>query len=398
MASLHGDGPHLRSEFELPDNISYLNCAFLSPLLKAVRTAADQGLNARSRPWEVTTNCFFDDAEESRRLFAGIIGGDPEGVAIVPSVSYAMSIAAKNLDLPSGSKILLPEGEFPSNVYVWRELAKLKGLQIEVVPAPADFDWTRAVLERLDRSVSLVTVPPCHWCDGASFDLKAIGKRCRELGAKFIIDGSQALGTFPVQVAEWDPDYLMCVGYKWLLGPYGVSFLYVAERNRQGSPIEFGWLNRKGAEDFSRLCEYTDDFMDGARRFDFGSRGNMILLPMMNAALGKLLEWGLPRIQSNIQEIAGQLERMLTAAGATVVPANRRMAHIVGVRTPHAKALAGHLGQKGVLVSARHHTLRISPHVYNDQSDVEKLLAYLPTESFRSNSVRLPGPKADTRS
>lgn len=376
-----------RSYFEIPNDITYLNCAFLSPFLRATREAAERALDIRNRPWELSSSVFFKDAERTRELFAEIIGGCKEGVALVPSVSYGMSVAAKNLNLPRGSSILIPDGEFPSNVYVWREVAKQCGLELKTIPVPANGDWTSAVLKLLDKSVSMISVPPCHWTDGSKFDLKLIGQRAREVGAKFIVDGSQAIGTFPLSVDEWDPDYLMCVGYKWLLGPYGISFLYVPKRHREGQPIEYGWLNRKGCEDLSRLCEYTDELTDGARRFDMGQRANFILLPMMNAALETLLTWGLATVENTILKTAVEIEKQLRARGAHVVPLENRMPHIIGVKVPSAKQVAATLAEQKVFVSARNDVIRISPHVHVGMHDVEKLVRSFPADGLKAKAA-----------
>lgn len=366
-----------RNAFEIPEDITYLNCAFHSPLLTAARDAAHSAITARSKPWEMRASELFSDVEKSRQLFARLIGGDPEGVAVVPSVSYGMAVAAQNLSLRRGSRILLPEGEFPSNVYIWREYARQNGIELVTVPAPDDFDWTRAVLKYLDERVSMVTVPPCHWCDGSRFDLKKIGERARSVGAKFLIDGSQALGTYPVNVADWDPDYLVCVGYKWLLGPYGVSFLYVPPRHREGSPLELSWANRKGCEDLSRLCDYTDYFSPGARRFDVGQKMNPILLPMFNASLEKLLEWGPETVQRQITAVSSRLTKELTSLGISLIPEEYRMPHIIGVRSPNVRQWAASLQENKIFVSARHESLRISPHIYNEERDVVLLKSVL---------------------
>src|SRR5581483_5991752 len=117
-----------------------------------------------------------------------------------------------------------------------------------------------------DRT-AVVTVSNCHWTDGSLIDLYRVGERARQVGAAFVVDASQSLGAYPVDVARAQPDFLVTVGYKWLMGPYGLSYLYVAPRWRErGVPIEESWLTRAGSEDFARLVDYTESYRDGARR------------------------------------------------------------------------------------------------------------------------------------
>ena len=148
--------------------------------------------------------------------------------------------------------------------------------------------WTDAVLAALDERVRVVSVPNVHWTDGACVDLDAVSARTHELGAHLVIDGSQSIGAMPFDVAALRPDFVTTVGYKWLLGPIGVSYLYVAEQHREGVPIEQNWIARAGSEDFARLVDYRDEYQPGARRFDVGQRTEFELVPMAVAALEQL--------------------------------------------------------------------------------------------------------------
>src|SRR5918997_2119159 len=279
-----------REHFEMSGEIAYLNCAYMSPQLRSVREIGERAVSRKSRPWEITPDDFFEDAEKTRALFARLVGGEAEGVALIPSVSYGIAVAAANVKVEAGERILILEDQFSSNVYSWRELAQRSGAELVTVPRPADHDWTSAVLRYLDENVAVVSVPNCHWTDGSLVDLARVGARAGQVGAALVVDAIQSLGAHPFDVAEVGPDFLVASAYKWLLGPYGVGFMYVGEEYREGAPIEHNWINRRGSENFSGLVGYEDAFQPGARRYDVGERSNFVLLPIANEALRQILD------------------------------------------------------------------------------------------------------------
>ncbi|HVD45481.1 MAG TPA: aminotransferase class V-fold PLP-dependent enzyme, partial [Rubrobacter sp.] len=289
-----------RDLFEIPEDIVYLNCAYMSPQLRPAREVGEKAVSRKSRPWEITPDIFFEDAEEIRALFARLVGGDADGVAIIPSVSYGISVAAANVPVREGEKIIILEDQFPSNVYAWGELAERSGARLVTLPRPEDFDWTLALLEEIDTNTAVVAVPNCHWTDGSIVDLARVGESAREAGAALVVDGIQSLGAHPIDVSEVRPDFLVASSYKWLLGPYGVGFMYVREEYREGKPIEHNWINRRGSQDFSQLVAYQDAFQPGARRYDVGERSNFALLPMAAEALRQLIDWEVENVSETI--------------------------------------------------------------------------------------------------
>lgn len=364
-----------RDLFEIPEEISYLNCAYMSPQLRSAREVGERAVTRKSRPWEITPADFFEDAEKSRELFARLAGGDADGVALVPSVSYGIAVAAANVPVRERQKILLLEDQFPSNVYSWRELAQRSGADLVTVPRPADHDWTSAVLDHLDENTAVVAVPNCHWTDGSLLDLVSISERAREAGAALVVDAIQSLGAHPFDARAVRPDFLVASAYKWLLGPYGVGFMYAAEEWRDGTPIEHNWINRRGTEDFSQLVEYEDSFQPGARRYDVGERSNFALLPMANEALRQILDWGVENVSETIGGLTDLIEREAGDLGIEAVPAKSRARHMLGLKLGSAapEDLAARLAAEGVFVSVRGNSMRVSPHVYNTEEDVERL-------------------------
>src|SRR5918995_60864 len=361
-----------RELFEIPEDVVYLNCAYMSPQLRAVRAVGEEAVARKSRPWEISPRDFFESSETARGLIAQLVGGDTEGVAIIPSASYGMAVATANVPLKTGQNVVVLEEQFPSNVYPWRELAKRTGAEVVTVPRHADQDWTSAVLERVDERTAVVAVPNCHWTDGSILDLVRTGERARDVGAALVVDATQSLGAHPLDVSEVRPDFLVSAAYKWLLGPYSLGFLYVAEDYRSGTPVEHNWISREGSEDFARLIEYTDAYGPGARRYDVGERSNFVLLPMGIEALRQILAWGVENIAASLRGLTDRIEEEAERLGMEAVPTSMRAGHMIGLglgpETP--KDLSTRLVEENVFVSVRGHSLRVSPHLYNTERDV----------------------------
>ncbi|MDQ3913179.1 MAG: aminotransferase class V-fold PLP-dependent enzyme [Actinomycetota bacterium] len=364
-----------RHLFEIPGEVAYLNCAYMSPQLRTVRAAGEEAIVRKSHPWEISPRDFFQSSETVRELFARVAGGDAEGVAIIPSVSYGMAVATANIPVRAEQNVVVLAEQFPSNVYPWRELAKREKATVVTVPRPRDHDWTTATLERIDSRTAVVAVPNCHWTDGAMLDLTRIGKRAREVGAAFVVDATQSLGVRPLDVSKVRPDFLASAAYKWLLGPYSLGFLYVGENYRSGTPIEYNWISREGSEDFARLIEYTDAYGPGARRYDVGERSNFVLLPMAIAALHQILSWGVENISRTVRNLTNLIEAEAKNLGIEAVPAPMRVEHMIGFGLgPGApEDLAVRLAEDNVFVSVRGKSIRVSPHLYNTERDVERL-------------------------
>jgi selenocysteine lyase/cysteine desulfurase len=368
-----------RAAFNVPSDIAYFNTAYLPLQLYAVRAAGMRALERRGRPWMISAADWFDDVERLRALFATILGTDAEGVAQVPATSYGFAVAARNLPLRAGQRILVLDEEYPSGVYSWRAAARRSGGEILTVTRESGQTWAQAVLAALDERVAIVSVPNVHWTDGALVELAPIARRCRELGARLVIDGSQSVGAMPLDIDELKPDFLVTVGYKWLLGPYSVSYMYVAEEHRQGEPLEENSLLRVGSEDFARLVDYRDKYLPGARRFDVGQFTKFELIPMAIAGLEQIVEWQVDRVAATLSMLTADIARRAAHVGLSSLPDDERGPHILGVRLPKtvsARVLPA-LAQANCFAAVRGTSLRISPHLHITDEDVKTLFSAL---------------------
>lgn len=368
--------PCQKSNFDIPESVAYLNNAYMSPLSRPVSAAMRQGLTYKERPWTYVPGDIFSFVEEARGLAGKVYGADPNNIAVIPSVSYGMQIAANNLPLEQGEKILVLEDQFPSNIYPWQDKAERVGGHVVILPTPADDDWTRLVLSAIDREVAIVALPQTHWASGATLDLLAIRKALDEVGAALVLDLTQSLGAQPFDADMIKPDFAVCATYKWLMGPYSTGFVYIDPKWHNTAPLEHNWINRNGSEDFSRLTQYQTEFQPGARRFDMGEKSNAGQMLGASAALKQILDWGVESIARTLAAKNDYIAQELVPLGFEAVADALRASHYLGVRRPEGldEGLLESLKENQIYVSIRGTAMRITPHVYVSDSDIERFL------------------------
>jgi len=375
-----------KEAFGLPDDLHYLNCAYLSPLPRVSEEAGIRGMGRERVPTRIQASDFFTGCDEIRWRFARLVGAeDPSRIAVIPSASYGLAVAARNLPVERGQNIVILHEQFPGNVYAWQRRVADSGAEIRTIAPPDGVTpgaaWNERILESIDESTAIVTVPHVHWTDGTLFDLVAIGQRAREVGAALVVDGTQSVGALPFDVTEIQPDALIVAAYKWLLGPYSTGVAYLGPRFDDGVPLEETWLGRAGSEDFQSLVDYQNDYQVGtAFRYDMGQRANFILHPMLEASLDLLLEWSPGAIQDYCRRLTSPLIEASESLGFSMEEDEWRADHLFGLRMPEGlelEALKAELDARKIFVSLRGSALRVSPHVYNDESDVGALIEAL---------------------
>lgn len=365
--------------FDIPDGVTYLNAAYMGPLLKKSADIGEKTLRKKMTPWAIPISDFFEPPNRFYELAAGLINANSSDIAIVPSVSYGVAIAANNLKVSDGQNIVVMSDQFPSNYYCWRELANKKNAQLKTVSWPVDDDWTSAILEAIDENTAIVATANAHWTNGSYIDLIEVGKKARACGAALVLDLTQTLGTMPFSVKDVDPDFMVVGSYKWLLGPYSFGFLYAAPRNQNGKPLEESWLSRKDAEDFARLVDYQDDYEEGARRYDMGEKSNFINVAIAIDALEFFQEKGVEAISVYIKTLTDYIAKRAKAIGLNVADDKYRVPNLIGINFKDGvpEKLPKILSDNNVFVSIRGNSIRIAPHVYNDIADVDRFFEVL---------------------
>jgi len=372
-----------RNAFQLPVDGHYLNCAYMSPLMRRVEDAGVEGIRQKRNPADIHPTDFFEEVNRVRGLFARLIQAeDAARIAVVPSVSYGLTAAARNLPLTAGQSVVVAAGQMPSNVYCWRRVAAERQAALRTVAAPTDGDgtFTGAILDAIDERTAVVALGTVHWFDGRRLDLEAIADRVRAVGAHLVLDGTQSVGAVPFDVERIRPAAIVVACYKWLLGPYSVSLAWYGPEMDEGVPLEETWLARPESDDFARLAEYREDFRPKAARYDVGETSNFALMPMVHAGLEQLMEWTVEEVAAYCGRVTAEIGQAAERLGYAMVDPGERSPHIIGVRLrseAQAAVLRDSLAARNVQVSVRGDAVRISPNVYNDLDDVAALVAAL---------------------
>jgi selenocysteine lyase/cysteine desulfurase len=363
----------MKDLFELDSSVTYLNCASMSPMLKSVRTAAMEALDLRANPWRMTQDHWFADSEILRSEASKIFQTSSDNIAFAPAASYGMALAAKNMNFKAGKTIVILDRQFPSNVYTWEHMVRQYDLKITRVRKGEDGTLTDALLHAIHDQVALVAIPNCHWIDGTWIDLEKVSKKAKSVNALLVLDLSQSLGALPINIEKVDPDFAVAAGYKWMLGPYGLGYMYVAPRWQQTwEPLEYSWIPRYKSEDFSNL-EYTELFKSGARKFDCGEYPMLSTRPMALAAVKQIVAWGVDAIQQHTKPLTAIVDEYNQSKGVSIA---EHVGHITGIpfgkRDPQQVQTA--LASAKINVSYRGETIRVSPHFHNTKEDVLKLI------------------------
>ncbi len=374
-----------RDAFDLPDDYHYLNCAYMGPLPRVAEEAGVAAMRLKRRPTDIVPPTAFWKSDSLRVLFSDLVkAGDPARVAIHPGVSYGVATAARNLRVAPSQNVVLTHEQFPGNVYSWRRIAAETGAELRTVCPPdgprRGAGWNERLLEAVDGATAAVAVPHVHWTDGTRFDLVTLGRRCREVGAALVVDGTQSIGALPIDVGEIQPDALICATYKWLLGPYSLGLSYFGSRFDEGIPLEETWIARDRSDDFQNLVDYQDAYQPGAARYDVAERSNFFLAPIATASLELVTSWGPARVQEYCRRLTADLIAEASELGFSVEEEEWRGAHLFGLRMPEGidlAALKGSLERRGVYASLRGTALRLSPNAYNNEADVQALLEVL---------------------
>lgn len=377
--------PSQRHLFDIPREVCYLNAASWSPLPLAAVEAGQVGAARKARPWELPDGFQEAQFERTRAAAARLINAAPDDVALIPSVGYGVSTAAKAMDLSRGSRILVFDRDHTAPVLEWMARAGEADYRIETVAPGSDGDWTEAVLEAIARPnmppVALASISSIHWSDGGLVDLERVQAALRAQGGMLLVDATHAAAVLDLDVARLDPDFLIFPTYKWLLGPYGRAFLYVAKRHQTGIPLEQTGYGRKGVSSADPVYFRDLEYVENARRFDMGERDFFVSLDVAATSMELILGWGLDAVRERLAMLTGALETGLQAEGVPVsmLRQDLRAPNILSLGFPDGmpKGLPKRLAAAGVHAAVRLGRLRISPHVYNDEEDCARCVAAL---------------------
>ncbi len=374
-----------KSLFSLPDDIHYINCAYMSPLLRSVEEAGVEAMALKRNPTQIKPHHFFEGTLSLKKKFAALIHANHKQVAIIPSASYGLMSAVQNLPVNQGTEAIIVSEEFPSGYYTLETWSKIHDKKLVTIKAPNTWEtrgeqWNQRILDAITDQTSVLMMSTIHWADGTLFDLEAIGEKCVKHNAKFILDGTQSVGALPIDVSKFKIDALICAGYKWLMGPYALGLAYYAENYNQGRPVEESWMNRSNAEEFSGLTNYVEEYTQGAGRYNVGESSNFILVPMLDIAIDQLLKWEVAKIEAYCEELTKPLIEFLRSNDFWVEEGHFRAKHLFGIGLPahiNKESLMEELQKQKIFVSVRGSAIRVSFHLYNTEEDIRALIGVL---------------------
>ena len=372
-----------RALFEIPRHICYLNSASYSPLPLRTLEAGRAAVGRKGAPWTLDAGFANEQHERARAAAARLINADPADIALIPSISYGVATAAKVLTIGRDARVLVLEDDHSSPVLEWQTRAPAQGFAVETVRRPDDGDWTSAVLAAIERSgappVSLASISSVHWSDGGLIDIEKVGAALRQRGASFLIDATHSAGVLPIDVKRLDPDFVIFPTYKWLLGPYGRAFLYIARRHQAGIPLEQTASGRRDVRAENKVYFADLRYVPGARRFDMGERDHFISLEMASIGMEMMADWGTAAVAQRLLMLTDRIADGVRDTGVSVPDPRVRAPHILslGFENGMPAGLIAGLASEDIYVAARLGRMRISPHVFNDEADADRFIAAL---------------------
>jgi selenocysteine lyase/cysteine desulfurase len=372
-----------RHLFEMPRQICYLNSASYSPLPLRTLEAGRAAVERKGRPWTLEAGFANAQHERTRAAAARLINAHADDVALISSVSYGVATAARLFTIPRGSRVIVLENDHSSPVLEWRLRAEAQGFAVETILEPGDGDWTSAILAAIERPnaapVALASISSVHWSEGGMIDLEAVGGALRRQGAIFLIDATQSCGVLAMDVSRLDPDFVIFPTYKWLLGPYGRAFIYVAKRHQGGLPLEQTASGRCNVRAENAIYLADTRYVANARRFDMGERDHFISIEMAAIGMEMLAEWGASAVAERLGMLTGRIAQGLQENGIAVPNQKFRAPHILCLKFASGMpaGLIEGLAAEGIHVASRIGRLRVSPHVYNDDDDADRFVAAL---------------------
>ena len=366
-----------RSQFPVTESLVYMNHAAVSPLSRRVRDAMvgllDEVHQRGAENWQQWVRTY----DTARRSLAQLLNADPGEIALTKNTSEGVSTFANGLEWQLGDEIVSIEGEFPSNYYALKALEK-RGVVLRLVRPERGRMSHESIVSALSSRTRVVAVSFVDYLSGFRLDLEKLGQACAAQGCLLFVDAIQGLGAFPLDVKAAQIAGLAADGHKWLLGPEGAGVLYVSRQVMDRiTPTEVGWWTVRHWADFTkRELSWRDD----ARRYECGTL-NTVGIYGLGAAVDFLLEVGIPNIAERVLDLTDRLRRGLLERGHSVFgPQAREEASGIVSFVPRQGTAEGLLESflaRRVQVAARCGMVRVSPHFYNTEAEIDRVLKLL---------------------
>ena len=361
----------IREQFPVTESKVFLNHAAQSPLPKPVAEAIHRYTDDFSKFGTSLIEC----DRWGKPCFARLIGARPEEIALIENTSVGLNIAANVLQYPQGSKIVTTDLEYPSVVYPW--LRKNLGARVHYVKSVDGKVSLDEMEKAVDDKTVAVAISHVEYVNGFRQNLRVLSEIAHEHGAYLIVDAIQSVGTMPINVKTDDVDFLMAACYKWMLSPQGAAYLYVKDDLiEKFEPPYVGWASVK--QEVFKTIDFWDiwnlKLSKTASRFEVGSPSTISLVGATEA-MKMLLDCGTENIKRRIMKLTDRLIDAVKDLGLELQTPEEKQCRsgIVNFKIGKADKVTDKLNRKGIVVSARAHGIRVSPHFYNTEEEIDKL-------------------------
>jgi cysteine desulfurase/selenocysteine lyase len=368
--------------FEFED-ATYLNLAAQSPMPRVSLRAIQSAIADKKYPHHRTDAVFFEIPDRIRTNIAQLIGAKSDEIAITTGASAGVIAVAYALDWKPGDEVLTSTCEFPLQYTIWKPMEERVGLKVRIV-APRDrFLGADDLMAAMTLNTRLVSVSLVRFDDASLLDAKRVAAACHAQGALLLLDVSQCCGAIPMNVSELGADFLVCAGYKWLFGPFGTGFFWIKhELLSRVRPAPFYWMAVAGSDNFAKLNFEDPKPADNAKRWDapeWASHFNFNLAGL-DASLEFVLRMGAETVERHNRELIelmyARLPKDRCVSSSPVDAAKRGPYGCFAARTPEKTADLYHkLRTENVIVSLREGNIRVSPHLYNTERDIDRLIS-----------------------
>ncbi|HXX71347.1 MAG TPA: aminotransferase class V-fold PLP-dependent enzyme [Candidatus Acidoferrum sp.] len=372
-----------RNEFADFEGVTYLNAALQGPMPLLAARQAQAALEWKTHPYRLADSAYFDLPDRIREKVARLIGGQSDEIAVTTGASAGLAAVAAGIDWKSGDEVLVGQGEFPAHFSTWLRYQQAGKLCVRVVEARGRFISADDYIESIGPRTRLISASLVRFDNGARLDAPRLARACEKVGAAFLLDITQAAGTMPMNIRDLGASMAVSSGYKWLLGPYGVGFFWIAREWIDRLPLgAVYFMALEGARDFHSLPTADVRAMPGARRWDSAETANFTNLAAFDASLDLVLRVGTDAVQRLIDTLVAEIIAGLPRTRCVLAsPAEReRRGPYVCVSARHpddTAALYQKLRAADVSVSLRERALRIAPHIYNTPEDIARLMKVL---------------------
>ncbi|HKN76762.1 MAG TPA: aminotransferase class V-fold PLP-dependent enzyme [Candidatus Acidoferrum sp.] len=368
--------------FEFED-ATYLNLAGQSPMPKVSLRAIQSAVEDKKHPHHRADSVFYEIPNRIRTNIAQLIGAKPEEIAVTTGASAGVTAVAYALDWKPGDEVITAAREFPLHYTIWKPMEDRVGLKLKIVSPRDRFLTADDLIAAMTPNTRLVSVSLVRFDDGSLLDAKRVAAACHSQGALLLLDVSQCCGAVPMNVKELGADFLVCAGYKWLLGPFGTGFFWIKhELLSRVRPAPFYWMAVAGSDDFAKLNFADPKPADSAKRWDapeWASYFNFNLVGL-DASLDFVLRMGPETVErhnrSLIELMYERLPKDRCVPASPLDAAKRGPYGCFAARTPEKTAELYHkLRNENVIVSLREGNIRVSPHLYNTERDIDRLIS-----------------------